>query len=608
MSKPVKDKPSNYLQTRILLLILAFITVIGIIVTALSSYLYKHYLQRNLLQTAEVNLQFLVDSIDASMNSAKKLVDFCNINDAILSFAEAGDSASNSLVNRAYNRLFEEYQASDVEKYIHRIIVGSNSGETGDYLQIISSILYTNSRNAPAVARDLPYFQELLKAKGYIFPTGFVPDIFYTGASQTKVIPLIRPIEARYKAGCTGWVLLYMKEDMFTAPLAYYNLAQDSELYLTLGSYHYRLTRQGCELVDHADYSISKELATDFLTANTKAYYITEEPGNRFMVITKPLDEMEGCSITQTISRRDLNTQRTLFLTIVASIILLVVVMGLIISYLLYRTISIPVLKIRDKMELISQGDFTRDTSIEWNHELGDIGRGINDMSQNIMKLMNDRLEDEKQRRDLEYKMLQSQINPHFLYNTLNSIKWMATIQGSEGIAEMTTSLSRLLKSISKGTSILVPIREELTLLRDYFTIQEYRYGGTITLDIKVLEDSLYDCFIVKFTLQPLVENAIFHGIEPKGSAGVIKVIVETAKNSDIRIVVEDDGVGMSHEKAEKLLTDDSDSPADFFRELGVSNVHKRLQYEFGSQYGITVETKQGEYTRMIILIPRKAL
>ena len=100
---------------------------------------------------------------------------------------------------------------------------------------------------------------------------------------------------------------------------------------------------------------------------------------------------------------------------------------------------------------------------MEWDHELGDIGRGINDLSENVSELMEKRLEDEKQKQDLEYKMLQSQINPHFLYNTLNSIKWMATIQGATGISEMTTSLSRLLKSISKGTSLLIDIREEFT-------------------------------------------------------------------------------------------------------------------------------------------------
>ena len=175
------------------------------------------------------------------------------------------------------------------------------------------------------------------------------------------------------------------------------------------------------------------------------------------------------------------------------------------------------------------------------------------------------------------------------------------------GISEMTTSLSRLLKSISKGTSLLIDIREELSLLENYFTIQSYRYGGTITMDIQVDNESLYNSEIIKFTLQPLVENAIFHGIEPKGCAGHIRIHVgyETSDNTEkIRIDVTDDGVGMTADKAAQVLRSNDDSSADFFREIGVSNVHKRLQYQFGAEYGITIESKEGEYTTMSIHIP----
>ena len=171
----------------------------------------------------------------------------------------------------------------------------------------------------------------------------------------------------------------------------------------------------------------------------------------------------------------------------------------------------------------------------------------------------------------------------------------------------MTTSLSRLLKSISKGTSLLIDIREELSLLENYFTIQSYRYGGTISMDIQVDEESLYNSEIIKFTLQPLVENASFHGIEPKGSAGHIQIHVgyEIADATDrIRIDVTDDGVGMTAEKSAQILSSNDDSSADFFREIGVSNVHKRLQYQFGTEYGITIESKEGEYTTMSIHIP----
>mgnify|MGYP000206961365 FL=1 len=126
-------------------------------------------------------------------------------------------------------------------------------------------------------------------------------------------------------------------------------------------------------------------------------------------------------------------------------------------------------------------------------------------------------------------------------------------------------------------------------------------------MDIQVDEESLYNSEIIKFTLQPLVENAIFHGIEPKGCAGHILIHVgyETSDNTEkIRIDVTDDGVGMTAEKAAHILSSNDDNSADFFREIGVSNVHKRLQYQFGAEYGITIESKEGEYTTMSIHIP----
>lgn len=122
-------------------------------------------------------------------------------------------------------------------------------------------------------------------------------------------------------------------------------------------------------------------------------------------------------------------------------------------------------------------------------------------------------------------------------------------------------------------------------------------------MDIQVTDELLYDCQIIKFTLQPLVENAIFHGIEPKGTAGKITILVAYEKE-DIRIDVTDDGIGMTPEKITQVLSSNSDSSSDFFREIGISNVHKRLQYEFGEEYGITIISEEGHFTTMTIHIP----
>ena len=190
-------------------------------------------------------------------------------------------------------------------------------------------------------------------------------------------------------------------------------------------------------------------------------------------------------------------------------------------------------------------------------------------MSQDLAALIQKRIQDEKERKDLEYRILQSQINPHFLYNTLNSIKWMATIQGASGISEMTTALARLLKSISKGSHNRITLREELNLVKDYFLIQQYRYGGSISLECEISEEALYDCLIHRFTLQPLIENALFHGIEPKGCAGKIRISAnldrEAARQPRLIISVWDNGIGMDAETIKRVLSGTQKPTADFF-------------------------------------------
>ena len=185
----------------------------------------------------------------------------------------------------------------------------------------------------------------------------------------------------------------------------------------------------------------------------------------------------------------------------------------------------------------------------------------------------------------------------------------MATIQNASGIADMTTALARLLKNVSKGTASMIPLRNELDLVKDYFLIQQYRYGGSVTIEYLVESQDLYDCLIHRFTLQPIIENALFHGIEPTGAAGKIVVSVETADVSSrkaLKIDITDNGVGMSQDMIEKTLQkqEDSQNKTEFFRHVGINNVNRRIQHDFGPEYGITIKSVPGEFTTMTILMP----
>ena len=418
-----------------------------------------------------------------------------------------------------------------------------------------------------------------MTASSFCYSAGIVNDPIYRNGRQ--VFTIIRPITYQFSSVQGGFLYIQVSTDIITSHLQSYQIPQDSHFYLTLEDKLYR-------------YENGLFIEETTLTENDIPH-----------LVKVPLN-MKNCYISQSISPSELLNQRFLWIGVLLVMLVTIIGLGIALMVMFNRMINLPVTMLHSRMQRIAMGDFTRDPSIEWEHELGDIGRGINDLSENVNQLMTKRLEDEKQKRDLEYKMLQSQINPHFIYNTLNSIKWMATIQGANGISEMTTALSRLLKSISKGTSSLVSIEEELSLIENYFTIQSYRYGGTITLDIQVLDEKLKNYEIIKFTLQPLVENAIFHGIEPKGTSGHIAIKVGYDTFGNICIDITDDGVGMSEEKANQILENNQDSSADFFREIGVSNVHKRLQYEFGENCGISIHSKEGEYTTMSIHIPMR--
>lgn len=612
MKRPLRP---GKIQKKILSITISCLMGMCGIISLVSYYLFQNYLQRSLVQSTETGLRLLSDTVDRHMDNIYRMARFCQFNSDIATYIENNPHPKTSLAISTHDRITEELGNNPSGEYILRLAVITEE----HFLQTVSPSYSSTSDLAREVPK-LSFYEELLNSHGYNFSTGFIKDPFYRRGKD--VLPLLRPITYKFSSARGGCLFIEISSDLFTDALERYAAAADSPVYLTIGEHRY-LYKDGALKETEIFWETGEDLAPSSGIDGIWAGKIRDSEGASHLAVSAALN-MPDCYITQIISPTELKSQQRLLWLLLAGTLVSILGIGVLLMMILNRMIHVPVTKIRNKMQRVSEGDFARDLSIEWDHELGDIGRGINDLSENVYLLMNRRLEDEKQKKDLEYKMLQSQINPHFLYNTLNSIKWMASIQGAEGIAEMTTALAKLLKSLSKGTSLLVPLREELSLLQDYFTIQSYRYGGTISLNFHVAEEDILDVPIVKFTLQPLVENAVFHGIEPKGSGHIdISLYYEGPAGEsgpgreppgeeapkrpaprDVRIDVTDDGVGMSPEKAAQILLSGGEGSADFFREIGVSNVQKRLQYEFGEGYGISVKSREGEFTTMSIRIP----
>lgn len=593
-------KRFSTIRVRILLCTISLIVLICLIVTSVSYFLVFYNLRQNLIKTSETRLSFLCASIDANIENVTNYVRSCQTSTKLKNFARETDAAGNQAKREARDFVMESYTTNTaLPSHLIRMVILGKSRK--DIIQVVEPPYSSVTVSADAIL-SLPYFG-LLHSNMEEMPAGILTDSFAT-AKNVSMIPFLYAIEHPYNDEEIGYIFTEMSLAVITDPIHASLLESDSSFFLTIGDFCYRY-QDGSLLPCEDPFELVKDISGIALNANTVIQTVQNtESGETVTVITRPL-KTPGWYLTESVDESQLSGSA---LSVLFSIVLIIIaaagLIGLFLSWFLSRTVNVPVRQLQARIRRIEEGDFSRDQSTEWDHELGDIGKTINDLSENVLSLMNQKIEDERQKRDYEYRMLQSQINPHFLYNTLNSIKWMATIQNSPGIAEMTTSLSRLLKDISKGTTSLVSIKHELALLNDYFLIQQYRYGGAITLSFQIDEEALTSCQILKFTLQPLVENAIFHGIEPRGTAGNITIHIYQDSSHDIHIDVTDDCVGMEPEIAATLLESESPASSSFFKEIGVSNVHKRLQYEFGDRYGLSVTSQKGEFTTVAILLP----
>lgn len=604
------------IRSRIILSTAAVTLAIGAVTVSVCFSVFHSFLKKAEIQSAEFNMQVISNNVSADMENITSFIDWCCANTDIHSYLQSfrdrkrmpnissSDYPLRIVALNAYERLREQYNDTpSASKYISRVLISPENRK--NYLQISDTSATTTSSAADILYED-PNFQKLLNAPGYLW-NGLRPDPLLFSENR-RFLQIARPIYSQYNSDQIGWVYVTIPERLLTDYIHTLPLEADSSLFVTIGEHTYQY-RNG-RLEDKAfSFQTTKDISSMTFHHQNTAMEIAFPDGSRHYAVSCPLGNT-GWRITQVLSNQSNMAQRNVYNWILFGIVVSIFIAGLILYLTLSRLISRPVMQLKKRVQSISQGDFSPDPSIEWEDEFGMIGKGINQMSANVKNLMNKKVEDEKQKKDLEYQILQSQINPHFLYNTLNSIKWMATIQGAGGIAEMTTALSRLMKNISKGSATQIPLRKELDLVKDYFLIQQYRYGGSVTLDFDIEHEGLYSCMIHQFSLQPIVENALFHGIEPKGCAGKILIKAWEDEENDgtrlLKISVTDNGVGMTEETMKKVLSGELDSSAEFFRHVGINNVNKRIQYEFGEQYGIIIDSAMGEnsYTAMTITLP----
>lgn len=265
-----------------------------------------------------------------------------------------------------------------------------------------------------------------------------------------------------------------------------------------------------------------------------------------------------------------------------------------------------PLRTVIDAMDMVAEHklDFRIDTE-DMGADFEKLGNGYNEMMDNVEKLMEEVRREQQHVDQIRLNMLQSQIQPHFLYNTLECIHWQARADGSRETSEMVMALARYYRICLSQGKELIPLSQELEHIRCYLLIQNMRYGSNITYQMQVPEE-LKDIMIPKMTLQPLVENSVYHGIRIKeGGSGTVNIYGEQ-RGEDVLIRVEDNGQGMGEEQIREM----NESISDYSREFGygVRNVNKRIELTFGPGYGLRYQnnTQEGHGITVEILLPKK--
>lgn len=280
--------------------------------------------------------------------------------------------------------------------------------------------------------------------------------------------------------------------------------------------------------------------------------------------------------------------------------ILLFIIVSFSVSYVLSYTLTKPILELKEKVKLVEKGDLTVNVKVKSRDELGQLSESFNKMVIKLKDLINKVLEEQKKKSDMEFQILQAQINPHFLYNTLDSIKWLAAIQNVSNISDMTTSLINLLKYNISKNDITVTLAEEIESINNYVKIQKYKYGDIFCVNYSI-DDETLKCKVLRFILQPIVENSIFHGFENLENKGIIEINTKII-DGKLNIEIIDNGAGTNSEYFDDIISEQNRKRK--FSGIGLKNIEERIKLYFGEKYGISFISRLNEGTKVTLTLP----
>ena len=558
--------------------LVAVLLIVISIYSRLSSQLYDTVKQEN------VNLVNRVDSsMEVYLRNIMKLSD--TIYYGIIKNTNLSEDSIGEKLTLLYNNNKEQ---------VSNIALISKEGEP---ISVVPAARFRKNFKA----EDEEWFVNALnKTENIHFTLPHVQKMFEKGDnSYNWVISMSRAVEITV-GGSTEQAVLLIE-------MAYQGLEEVlDEVTLGNGGYIYLMDSNG-DIIWHPKFELiaSGRVKENNLVAAGYDDGSREEVfnGTRQTVVTKTVGytgwKLVGVIKGTGISLNMLKTR----LFIVFVILLIIFIVILINSYISFRVTN-PIRELEKSVKALEEGNLDADIYMGGSYEVQHLGKSVQDMKFRIKGLMQDIVSEHEEKRKSEFDSLQAQINPHFLYNTLDIIVWQIENEKQSEAVHTVTALARFFRlSLGKGKNI-VTVKDEIDHVKNYLMIQHMRFKNKFDYEFDIAEDVL-ELPSLKLMLQPLVENAIYHGMEFMDGDGMITVKA-WREEDELYLSVADNGLGMTEDKVEMILTGKSTSGNGRGSGIGVKNVNERIKLYFGEAYGLTIDSEPDEGTTVIIHLPAK--
>ena len=411
-----------------------------------------------------------------------------------------------------------------------------------------------------------------------------------------NILVLGRRIYEHYsKSRVIGYTLISIEEKIFSKTvLEPVGLSDSSNImYMNLDGTVLSSWNRSIALGEKTDEELLKKIQ-ERLPKKTDSFSIHENGEEQLVtyIFNKNLNQL----FVYTMPYHYINSEVYAMLKHILVVVVFLVLLCIVIVAMVYQGIMSPIKRMLEFCREVSEGKLSVRIQDKHKDELSRLSGSMDHMADTIEHLMDQQKTQEKKKRELELQMLQYQLNPHFLFNTLNSLRFVAAMHKDQIVSDGIQALSSLLQNTLTNKNEYITIQEELENLENYFSILRIRYAGSFEYSFHVEEDELLSCLVPKLILQPLAENSVMHGSSDNGTVMEIQITC-WRENKDVMIELSDDGKGFE-------VTDDALAPHPERKRIGVANVNDRIQLNFGRKYGLKINSQPGKGTTCTLTLP----